>query len=121
MDQLPVLIERLEEELGQPVVENERPQPEAEKHRFHDVLGNLGGAAEPNCELQVLERGNHLPFRFFVGSRRFPKPSLRDRPCGLNPRNALPYCRTPGRTWKFIVYLVQQAPDFNHLGAELLT
>jgi hypothetical protein len=63
----------------------------------------------------------HLPFCFFIGSWRLPEPGLRDRPCGLDPRNALLYSRTPGRTWKFIVDLVQQAPDFGHLGAELLT
>jgi hypothetical protein len=32
MNQFPVLIERLEREFGQPVVENECPQPEAEDH-----------------------------------------------------------------------------------------
>ena len=121
MDQLPVLIERLEEELGQPIVENQGANPGAKEHRLHDILGNAGRHADRDRELQVFESRIHLPFCVFIGSRQLPEPCLRDRPRGLDPRNALLNGGTPGRTWKFIVYLVQQTTNFGPFGAELLT
>jgi hypothetical protein len=72
MIQFPVLIERLEKDFGQPVVENECPQPEAEDHLLHNVLWNLRGREEFNCELKVLESGNHRPLCFAFGGGRLP-------------------------------------------------
>jgi hypothetical protein len=72
MNQFPVPIERLEKEFGQPVVENERPQPEAKEHCLHDILGYLRSVAELNFELQVLESRSHLPLCIAFGSGRLP-------------------------------------------------
>jgi hypothetical protein len=78
MNEFPVPIERLKREFGQPVVENECPQPEAEDHRLHDVLWNRHDSAELKCELYVLESESHLAFCIAFGRGRLPEPGLWD-------------------------------------------
>jgi len=93
----------------------------SEEHRLHNIFRHLCGAAELNCELQVLERWIYLPLGFAFGGGRLPEPGLWDSSCGLNPCKTLFDGRTPGRDRQIIVDFVQQIPDFRQLRTELLS